>query len=86
MNNHTVTIRYQVDQSHCAGQTRAELISCGDGGREHLQAAFRAFLVAIGYSSRIAHDLRLEWRDDARHAAEQREELFGLRDELRGDA
>ena len=86
MNNHTITIRYQVAQTHSAGQTHAELVSAGDGSREHLQAAFRAFLVAIGYSSRIAHDLRLEWRDEARPAAEQREELFGLRQELRGEA
>jgi hypothetical protein len=84
MSNHRIRIEYAVDQPHCKGQTHAELISCGDGGRDHLQAAFRAFLVAIGYSSRVACDLRLEWREEALPVAEQREELFGLREDLRG--
>ena len=59
--NHTLTLRYAVDQAHARGNAGCELILHGDGGREHLLSAFRALLVAMGYSAQSATALQVDW-------------------------
>lgn len=82
--NHTLTLRYAVDQAHARGTAGCELILHGDGGREHLLSAFRALLVAMGYSAQSAMALRVDWHPAEPPNAEA--DLQAMRDALGPDA